>query len=581
MTMGIGVHPSGFSGPVGALERYGSREGEQKIKGRVLLRLLAFVLPYWPLMCLAALLMLVGSAAGLAAPYLTKIALDDNIAGHDAQGLFSTVWKLAGVLFCVYAASACQGYILSRVGQRVLNTLRGKLFRHLQNLSVPYHDRHIVGVTISRVTNDVDVINEFLSQGLVSLLADAVLLAGTVTIMLAMSPKLALLTFCSLPMMAFATAAFSRRARTAFRLTRERIAAVVGSMAENIGGVRIIQAFAQEDAAQERFESVNRQNRDAHIKAMSLSFVFLPAVDVLSTLATCIVLASGGFMVVQGVLTIGTVVAFLTYVNRFFGPIQDLSQLYTTLQSATAGGERVLELLDTKPRVTDAPGAAELPPGEGAIELKDVSFSYEAGVEVLHHVSLDVRPGEIVALVGPTGAGKTSIVNLVARFYDAAEGSVLVDGRDVRGVTKRSLRSRMSLVSQQPFLFSTTIAENIRFGRLEATMEEIVTAAKAANVDDFIRKLPEGYETKVFEGGVNLSVGQRQLIGIARALLADPRILILDEATSSVDTATEALVQEAFERLLRGRTAVIIAHRLSTVRKASRIYVIDKGRIAE
>ncbi|MFN2132925.1 MAG: ABC transporter ATP-binding protein, partial [Anaerolineae bacterium] len=471
--------------------------------------------------------------------------------------------------------------ILSWVGQKVLTNLRGQLFDHLQDLSVPYHDKHLVGVTISRVINDVAVINDLLSQGLVGLMGDTILLVGIVGTMVVMEARLALLTFSVLPLMVLATIIFSRHARVAYRETREKIGAVVGDLAENISGMRVIQAFAQEDATQEQFREVNAANRDANVRARSLSFIFMPSVDILSVLATCIVLWAGGVMAARGLVTIGVVVAFLSYVSRFFNPIRELSQIYTTLQAATAGGERVLELLGTELEVSNRPDAIELPPIEGKVELHDVSFHYNPEAQVLHEVDLAVAPGETVALVGPTGAGKTSIANLVARFYDVTEGAVRVDGYDVREVTRESLHRQMGLVPQDPFLFSGTIAENISFGRPEATEEEIVAAAKLANADAFIRNLPEGYDTPIYEGGVNVSVGQRQLLCIARAVLVDPRILILDEATSSVDTMTEALIQEALQRLLSGRTAIVIAHRLSTVRNADRIYVIDEGRIVE
>jgi ABC-type multidrug transport system fused ATPase/permease subunit len=397
--------------------------------------------------------------------------------------------------------------------------------------------------------------------------------------MLAMEPRLALPTFSVLPLLILATVLFSRRARVAFRRTRESIGAVVGDLAEDIDGMRVIQAFAQEELTQERFDATNRTNRDAHVNAMTLSFIFLTAVDVLGVLAMCIVLWFGGMMVAEGTLTIGIVVAFMTYVNRFFNPIRELSQIYTTLQAATAGGERVLQLLDTTPAVVDDPDASELSPVEGRVELRSVSFHYVADKGVLREVNIIAEPGETVALVGPTGAGKSSIANLVARFYDVDDGAVLIDGQDVRGLSVESLHRQMGLVPQDPFLFPGTIADNICFGRPTASREEMVEAARLANADSFISGLPEGYGTRVLEGGVNLSVGQRQLLCIARALLVDPRILIMDEATSSVDTVTEALIQEALERLLEGRTAIVIAHRLSTVRNADRIYVIDGGQV--
>ncbi|MBL7202668.1 MAG: ABC transporter ATP-binding protein [Anaerolineae bacterium] len=580
--MGIQIGGGAFAhGPGGTLRHFGSSEERGKVSGRVLIQLLRFVQPYWRQMLLATVLMLISSGAGLFAPYLTKVAIDENIALGDVRGLVVTSVWLAVALTADYAASAGQSYILSWVGQRVLTTLRGGLFHHLQDLSVPYHDRHIVGVSISRVINDVAVINELLSEGLIGMLGDGILLIGIIVTMVAMEPRLALLTFSVIPFMVVATVLFGRRARAAFRETRERIGAVVGDLAENIDGMRVIQAFAQESNTQVKFETVNRANRDANVRAMSLSFIFMPAVDILSVAAMCIVLWAGGLMVARGTVTIGIVVAFLSYVNRFFNPIRDLSQLYTTLQSASAGGERVLELLAAEPNVQDRPDAIEMPPIEGRIELCDLSFQYDPDKGVLHDIQITIEPGETVALVGPTGAGKTSIANLVARFYEVSEGAVLIDGRDVREVTRDSLHRQMGLVPQDPFLFSGTIADNIRFGWPEATDEEVVAAAELANADGFIRNMPEGYETLILEGGVNLSVGQRQLLCIARALLVEPRILILDEATSSVDTMTEALIQSALERLLSGRTAIVIAHRLSTVRNADRIYVIDEGRIVE
>jgi ABC-type multidrug transport system fused ATPase/permease subunit len=578
MSISIG---GGWHGAGHHLHHLGSHEAKGRISGRVLLQLMRFVQPYWPQMAAATLLMLIGSGAGLAAPYLSKVAIDQNIASGDVQGLITTSALLAGALTAVYVSSAGQSYILSWVGQKVLTTLRGQLFGRLQELSIPYHDKHIVGVTISRVINDVAVINDLLSEGLIGVIGDSVLLVGIIATMIGMEPRLALLTFSALPLMFAATVLFSRRARVAFRETREKIGAVVGDLAENIGGMRVIQAFAQEETTHSRFREINRENRDANVRARTLAFAFGPTVDILSVLATCIVLWAGGLMVARGALTIGVVVAFLSYVSRFFNPIRDLSQIYTTLQAATAGGERVLEVLDTEPAVQDRPDATELPPVKGRIELRDVSFQYNPDKGVLCNVDVAVEPGETVALVGPTGAGKTSIANLVARFYDVTDGAVEIDGYDVRDVTQESLHRQMGLVPQDPFLFSGTIKDNIAFGRSEATEDEIVTVAKLANAHQFIHNLPDGYQTEILEGGVNLSVGQRQLLCIARALLVDPRILILDEATSSVDTMTEALIQEALQRLLAGRTAVVIAHRLSTVRNADRIYVIDEGRIVE
>jgi ABC-type multidrug transport system fused ATPase/permease subunit len=579
MSLSIGGRGTA-GGPYSLIEGLGGSQEKARFDPHIFRRLLVFVRPHWRLMLVSTLLMLATSGLNLLAHFLIKVAIDRYIGRADLHGLTLVTIATALVYAGIYVTTAGQTYLLSLVSQRILANLRGRLFRHLQELHLGYHDVHIVGVTISRVVNDVDVINTLLAQGLVSIVGDLAMVLGTIGVMLAMNLRLALFALTVVPLMVVATAIFTRYAREAFRETREKIGAVVGDLAENIGGMRVIQAFAQETPAHDRFEQMNRENRDAHVAAVGLASVFTPVVDLLGMVATCVVLWVGGHEVAGGTLTVGVIVAFLAYVGQLFQPIRDLSQIYGTLQSAMAGGERVLELLDSTVEVQDAPGAIDLPAVAGHIELRDVWLSYRGGAPVLKGIDMEIQPGQMAALVGPTGAGKTSIAGLVARFYDVTQGEVLIDGHDVRTVQQRSLRRQLGLVPQDPFLFSASIADNIRFGRPEAGDEEVRAAACLANLDEFVSNLPDGYNTVIQEGGANLSVGQRQLVCIARVALSAPRLLILDEATSSVDTLTESLIQEALARLLAGRTSIVIAHRLSTIRRANCIHVIADGQIA-
>ena len=569
-----------MGGPRGLLNSFGGHE-KTKIQGRVLLRLLRFVTPHWRYIVAASILMIVTTGAGLYIPNLMKTIIDVHIASGDWGGLLRAGAVLLAVMIATYLSSSGQSFLLSIVGQRVLFSLRNKLFEHLQRLSVAYHDNHITGVTVSRVINDVSVINNLLTEGLIAMLGDSILIIGIIVVMIMMDATLAVITFTIIPLMIAATIIFSRKARLAFRDTREKVATLVGNLSENIGGMRVIQSFAQETNSQSRFEKNNRRNRNAHVRAMGLSFVFLPTIDILGVMATAIVLLAGGLMALKGLVSIGVIVAFMSYVNRFFLPIRELSQLFTTLQSASAGGERVLEILDMPPLIANRPGAKELNELKGKIEFRNVSFSYDAGTEVLHDISFSVEPGETIAVVGPTGAGKTTITNLVCRFYEANTGEVRIDGYDIRDVTVESLHRHTGFVSQDPFLFSGTIAENICYGAGKIDETAMRAAAQHAEVDSFIHRFQDGYNTKILEGSANLSTGQRQLISIARALLVDPAILIMDEATSSVDTVTEALIQKALDYLLSDRTAIVIAHRLTTIQGADRIYVLDDGRIVE
>jgi len=544
-------------------------------------RLLGELRPYGRSLLLAFALVVVGAFSQAGGPWLIGRAIDRYILGDDPAGLFGSMALLFGVYVVGTLATRGQIRQVGYVGQSVLASMRERIFERLQRLPLRYFDRHPVGDLMSRVTNDVDTLNQLLSQGLTQLLGSLFSLIGIVVAMLILDWRLALVCFAIIPVMLLTNFFFARRARRAFRTTRETVGDVTAGLQEEIIGVREAQAFNRTAANIERFRERNAANRAANVQAVAITSAFAPAIDVLSTLATAIVIGYGGYLVITGTLTVGLLTAFLIYVQQFFRPIQLASQVYTQAQAALAGAERIYNILDEEPEPPDPPGARKLDEIEGQIEFENVTFAYDPGHPVLHHVSFDIEPGQTVALVGPTGAGKTTIANLIPRFYDVSAGSVRVDGFDVRDVERRSLRRRIASVLQEPYLFSGTVAENIRYGRLDASREEIEAAARAVSAHDFIAALPQGYDTQLGTGGGTLSGGQRQLVSFARAVLADPRILILDEATSNIDTRTEALIQEALRTLLKGRTSVVIAHRLSTIRNADLILVIESGRLAE
>jgi len=470
---------------------------------------------------------------------------------------------------------------MASTGQQVRADMRRQVIEKVETLSLQYLERKESGDLMSRLVNDIDSINAFLSQGLAQSIGALFALVGIVVAMFLLDWGLALAVVAIVPLMLLATTFFARRARQAFRRTRTTIGDVSADLQEELGGVKVTQAFNRGDLNIRRFIERNAANRDANVNANAITSAFAPTMDVLSTLDTAIVAALGGYMAVQGTITVGVVVSFLQYVQNFFRPVQTVAQIWTLAQSAFAAAERVFDLLDTEPDIKDVSGAISLPVIRGNVMLKDVTFGYDPQIPVLEKININAEPGQTVALVGPTGAGKSTLVSLIPRFYEVSQGSVMIDGYNVRDVSQYSLRSQMGMVTQDPFLFSGTVLDNIRYGRLAASDEEVYAAAKVANAHDFITRLPAGYQTEVGERGGMLSLGQRQLLSIARAILANPRILILDEATASVDTRTEVLIQKALSKLLKGRTSFVIAHRLSTVRNADQVVVLDGGRIVE
>ncbi len=467
------------------------------------------------------------------------------------------------------------------IGHRILLRLRQEMFDHLQKLSLSFYDRHEVGRVMSRVTSDVTSMQELLTSGMLTVLADFVGLGIVIVVLLTKDVQLALVTFAVVPLLVLTMAIWQARARAAFIRVRQAIAVVNSTINEDVSGVRAIQSMSREDANARRFSKINYSNLDANVRAGRLSAAVLPMVEVLVALATALVVVVGGMRVANGTLAVGTLVAFALYVQRFFDPVRDLVLQYTQFQRAMAGGQRIIEVLDTKPEISDAPDAIDMPELAGRVDFEDVSFRYLENTPVLQGITLHVEPGETIAFVGQTGAGKSTMTALIGRLYEASSGTLKIDGVDIKHIKRSSLAAQMGVVLQDPYLFSGTVRENIRYGRLEATDAEVEEAARVVGAEEFIRNLENGFDTELHERGQNLSVGQRQLISFARAILARPRILILDEATANVDTQTEKVIQEALRTILRGRTSFVIAHRLSTIRDASRVVVLERGRIAE
>lgn len=550
---------------------------------KVARRLFGYARPYSGQLLVAAVLMFLASAAAVAGPYFVKVAIDSGLTAKNYDALRYTVLAYLGAAVVQWVSTYFRVNIMSWVGQAVIYDLRTVLFQHLQQLSLSFYSRYSVGRVITRVINDVEILRDFLTWAVLAVTRDLFTLIMIIIVMLTMNVRLALLTFSVLPFMVLATLLFRRFSRAAYRKVRAAISWVNSVLAENVNGVRVVQAFSRQIYNYNNFaEYVNRYHLERAIDAARIASFFSPVVDVLGAVATALVVWVGGTAVLGEQITAGVLVAFILYIDRFFDPIRDLSRRFDALQSTMAGGERILALLDTDVDVQDAPDARDLPVIKGEVQFDHVSFHYSDDPQpVLTDIDLRVHPGETVALVGETGAGKTTIVKLLSRFHDPTVGRVLVDGHDLREVTQASLRRQMGIVLQDPFLFNGSVQENILFGRLSANDGDVIAAAQAVGAHEFIVRLKNGYNTSVEEGGVLLSVGQRQLLSFARALLADPRILILDEATSSVDTQTEQIIQRALARLLKGRTAFVIAHRLSTITSADRIVVIVGGRIVE
>ena len=543
-------------------------------------RLVPYFKPYRRRVLWTIALMLLVTAAGLAGPALAQVAIDDGIQQGSVTALMIIVSVFVVIGLIGWIAGYWQSYLSSWVGERVLLDLRRQLFRHMMRLELGHHERTPTGRSVSRLTSDIQAINQLVVEGATSLVINGLSLIGVIIILMVYDWKLAIAAFAIFPILALGTWWFRVRATAAYRLTRERVASVLTVLQENLSGIRVVQANGRQDEARRRFREANADYRSANMSTINISGLYFPGVELLAALGTALILWYGGSRVLNDDLSVGVMVAFIGYLASFFDPIQQLSQLYNTFQSAMAALEKIFGVLETDPRISDRNEAVDLPDVAGRVRLDHVSFGY--GREyVIRDVSVDIEPGTTVALVGATGAGKSTLAKLIARLYDPDEGVVSIDGIDLRDVREESLRSEMGIVPQEGHLFSGTIADNVRFAHPLASDDDVRRALDAVGALEFVDGLPDGMNTDVQERGARLSAGQRQLICFARALVADPRLIILDEATSSIDIGTERRIEEALDRLLVGRTAVVIAHRLSTIRRADRILVVQDGQIAE
>ena len=545
------------------------------------LRLLAYIKPYKKRLAAAVVCIIMAAGANLYLPWIIKDMIDDVLMSKDMLMLNLIAAGILVVMFTRGVFYYGQSYLVSYVGQRVIIDVRSVLFRKFQKMPLSYYDRQQTGTVMSYITNDVSAMQSAIVDNLIELVTESSILIGSLGMMIYLDWKLSLLTLMTIPLVGFAMKIFGRKLKRSSTVIQERAAEITSLLQESISAIRVVKSFVRETYEIRRLEEQNWRNCQAAMKNVKLSSLLTPTVEFLAAIAVTFIVWFGGYEVVNEVITAGELVAFLTYAVNLANPVKRLSRVYAASQKAMAAADRVFEVMDLDEKITDVPGAKPLPPIQGQVEFKDITFSYKEGQPALQHISLKAEPGQMIALVGPSGSGKSTIANLIPRFYDVDSGTIAIDGHDIRQVTADSLREQIGLVPQETMLFSTTVMENIRYGRLDATDEEVVEAARAANAEEFIKDLPEGYDTKLGERGLNLSGGQRQRLAIARAILKNPRVLILDEATSALDTESEKIVQDALDKLMVGRTSFVIAHRLSTIFNADQIFVVENGQLRE
>lgn len=545
------------------------------------LRLLAYIKPYKKRLAAAVVCIIMAAGANLYLPWIIKDMIDDVLMSKDMLMLNLIAAGILVVMFTRGVFYYGQSYLVSYVGQRVIIDVRSMLFRKFQKMPLSYYDRQQTGTVMSYITNDVSAMQSAIVDNLIELVTESSILIGSLAMMIYLDWKLSLLTLMTIPLVGFAMKIFGRKLKRSSTVIQERAAEITSLLQESISAIRVVKSFVRETYEIRRFEEQNWRNFQAAMKNVKLSSLLTPTVEFLAAIAVTFIVWFGGYEVVNEVITAGELVAFLTYAVNLANPVKRLSRVYAAIQRAMAAADRVFAVMDLEEKITDVPGAKPLPPIKGQVEFKDITFSYKEGQPALQHISLKAEPGQMIALVGPSGSGKSTIANLIPRFYDVDSGTISIDGHDIRQVTADSLREQIGLVPQETMLFSTTVMENIRYGRLDATDEEVVEAARAANAEEFIKELPEGYDTRLGERGLNLSGGQRQRLAIARAILKNPRVLILDEATSALDTESEKIVQDALDKLMVGRTSFVIAHRLSTIFNADQIFVVENGHLRE